>query len=354
MIDRRTALTGIGTAATLGLGSRGMAAPAGQAPTRQTGPRPAKPQRLRQGETIGLVAPAGFVADRFGIDELGATVRAMGLVPKFAPNLLERHGYLAGTDEVRASALNAMFRDRQVRAIFAVRGGWGCERILPMLDFRPLSEDPRLVIGSSDITALLLAVAARTGCPSVHGPNVASSWNSAAWDAFRKLVFDADMPAYSTGGGAEDRLVPRASRIRTFHPGTARGRLLGGNLSVLSALVGTPWLPDFTGAILFLEETNEAEYRIDRMLSQLALSGILGKAAGVIFGQCTNCANPGEPYGNFTVFEVLEHHLGSLGVPAFQGAQIGHIPGQISIPVGIEAEIDANTGTIRVLEPVVS
>ena len=352
MIDRRTALAGMGTgvvtAATLA--GQSLAAPFVRALR-----KPGKPQRLRPGDTVGLVAPAGFVADHFGIDELDATVRAMGLVPKFAPNLLERHGYLAGTDESRAAALNAMFRERQVRAIFAVRGGWGCERILPLLDFRPLAEDPRLLIGSSDITALHLAIAARTGCPSVHGPNLASAWNAAAWDAFRRLVFDAEMPTYTVGGGAaEDRLVPRASRIRTFHPGTARGRMLGGNLSVLSAMVGTAWLPDFTGAILFLEETNEAEYRIDRMLSQLALSGILGKVAGVVFGQCTNCTNPGEPYGNFTVFEVLEHHLGSLGVPAFQGAQIGHIPGQVSIPVGIGAEIDASTGTIRILEAVVS
>lgn len=349
MIDRRTALTGISTATALGLAGSGMAAPSGQT-LRKGG----KPPRLRPGDTIGLVAPAGFVADRFGIDELEATVRAMGLVPKFAPNLLERHGYLAGTDEARASALNAMFRDSQVRAFFAVRGGWGCERILPMLDFRPLAADPRLLIGSSDITALHLAITARTGCPGVHGPNLANSWNSAAWNAFRRLVFDAEMPTYTVGGSAEDRLVPRAARIRTFRPGMARGRLLGGNLSVLSAMVGTPWLPDFTGAILFLEETNEAEYRIDRMLTQLALSGIFGKVTGMVFGQCTNCANPGEPYGNFTVFEVLEHHLGKLGVPAFQGAQIGHIPGQISIPVGIEAEIDASTGTIRILEPVVS
>ncbi len=344
---------GVATAATPRLAGLSHAAP-----FVQNGGKPGKPQRLRPGDTVGLVAPAGFVADHFGIDELDATVRAMGLLPKFAPNLLERHGYLAGTDESRAAALNAMFGDRQVRAFFAVRGGWGSERILPLLDFRPLAADPRLLIGSSDITALHLAIAARTGCPSVHGPNLATSWNGAAWDALRKLVFDAELPTYAVGGigggGAEDRLVPRASRIRTFRPGKARGRLLGGNLSVLSAMVGTPWLPDFTGAILFLEETNEAEYRIDRMLSQLALSGILGKVAGVVFGQCTNCANPGEPYGNFTVFEVLEHHLGKLGIPAFQGAQIGHIPGQISIPVGIEAEIDASTGTIRILEAVVS
>ena len=324
---------------------------AGQTPAAAR--RLSKPQRLSPGDTVGLVAPAGFVADRFGIDELDATVRAMGLVPRLAPNLLERHGYLAGTDESRAKALNAMFRDREVRAIFAVRGGWGCERILPMLDFRPLMADPRLLIGSSDITALHLAIAARADCPSVHGPNLASSWNTTAWSAFRRLVFDGELPTYTVGVAVEDRLVPRASRIRTFRSGTARGRLLGGNLSVLSALVGTPWLPDFTGAILFLEETNEAEYRIDRMLSQLALSGILGRVAAVVFGQCTNCTNPGPSYSNFTVFEVLEHHLGGLGIPSFQGAAIGHIPGQISLPVGVEAEIDAGKGSIRMLEAVV-
>jgi muramoyltetrapeptide carboxypeptidase len=344
MIDRRTALLGLAAAAPTALAAR--AAP----PPRKL----ARPARLKQGETVGLVAPAGFVADRFGLDELGATVRAMGLVPKFAPNLLERYGYLAGTDESRAAALNAMFRDREVRAIFAVRGGWGSERILPLLDFRPLAADPKLLIGSSDITALHLAIAARTDCPGLHGPNLANSWNALAWDSFRRLVFGAEMPSYAVASAAEDRLVPRAARIRTFRPGIARGRLFGGNLSVLSALVGTPFLPDFTGAILFLEDTNEAEYRIDRMLSQLALSGILGKVAGVIFGQCTNCANPGDGYGNFTIYEVLEQHLGKLGVPAFQGAAIGHIAGQQSMPVGIEAEIDATTGTIRLLEPLVT
>ena len=348
MIDRRTAIAGLGAAATLKVPGRASAA------ARQLN----KPPRLRSGDTVGLIAPAGFVADRFGIDEIGETVRAMGLVPKFAPNLLERHGYLAGTDEHRAAALNAMFADPQVRAIFAVRGGWGSERILPLLDYAMIARNPKLLIGSSDVTALHLALAARTAMPSIHGPNLVSSWNAAAWDAFRKLVFEGDLPTYQQltmfappQTGTESR---RNLAIRTFGPGTARGRLIGGNLSVLSALAGTPYLPDFTGAILFLEETNEAEYRIDRMLSQLALSGILGKAAGVVFGQCTNCTNPGASYGNFTVYEVLEHYFGNLGVPAFQGAQIGHIAGQISLPVGIAAEIDASVGTIRILEPVVS
>jgi muramoyltetrapeptide carboxypeptidase len=162
------------------------------------------------------------------------------------------------------------------------------------------------------------------------------------------------MPTYSLSPYAGANLAGREKPVKTFHGGKARGRLLGGNLSVLSALVGTPWLPDFTGAILFLEETNESEYRIDRMLTQLALAGVLDKVAGVVFGQCTHCENPDGGYSNFTVYEVLDRAFAALGVPAFQGAMIGHIAAQVSIPVGVMAEIDADAGTIRLLEPAVS
>lgn len=344
MTTRRTALAGMGAMAAAFL--------AGAAPR---APRKViRPPRLRPGDVVGLAAPAGFVADRFGIEELVSTIRAMGLEPRLAPNLLERQGYLAGTDQSRAAALNAMFRDPALRAIFAVRGGWGSQRLLPLLDFAALAAHPKLLVGSSDVTSLHLAIAARTALPSVHAPNVASSWPAAAWESFRRLVFDAATPSYGLAASAEDRLVPRAGRIRTFRPGVARGPLLGGNLSVLAALAGTPYLPDFTGAILFLEDTNEAEYRIDRLMSQLALSGILAKCAGVAFGQCTNCTNPGDNFGNFTYLEVLDQHLAPLGVPAFQGALIGHIANQVSIPVGIPAEIDASAGTIRILEPIVT
>ena len=278
----------------------------------------------------------------------------MGLVPKPAANLLSRHGYLAGTDTARAAALQAMFADDDVRAIFAVRGGWGCQRLLPHLDFKTIRANPKLLVGSSDITALHLAIAAKANYPSIHGPNLAHSWPRSAWQDFRALAFDSAKPVYEPAPESRGRLAQRTGRIRTFRPGIARGRLLGGNLSVLSAMVGTPYLPDFTGAILFLEDTNEAEYRIDRMLAQLAQSGLLGKVSGVVFGQCTNCRNPGSPYGNFTIYEVLEHHLAPLGVPAFQGAQIGHVSNQQSIPVGVKAEIDAAAGTIRMLETAVA
>lgn len=318
------------------------------------GAAPVRPPHLRAGDTVGLVAPAGFVGDQFGIERLAETVRAMGLVPKFAPNLLYRHGYLAGSDRVRAAGIQAMFADPDVRAVMAVRGGWGSQRLLPHLDFEAIAQSPKLLIGSSDITALHLALYQRTGMVSLHGPNAAHSWPHVAWDAFRAIAFEGGQPTYEIPADPTLRLAPRNWQLRTFRPGTARGPLLGGNLSVLSALVGTGWLPDFTGAILFLEETNEAEYRIDRMLTQLAQGGVLEKVAGVVFGQCTNCANPGSPYGNFTVFEVLEQHLAPLGVPAFQGASFGHISANLSLPVGIAAEIDADEGTIRLLEPAVT
>lgn len=312
------------------------------------------PPRLREGDTVGLVCPAGFVGDRFGLQEVEETVRAMGLVPKAAQHLLSRHGYLAGTDEQRAGDLMAMFADDSVRAIFAVRGGWGCQRLLPLLDFEAIARKPKLLVGSSDVTALHLALAARTGMPSIHAPNAAHSWPLSAWRQFRSLAFDGGTPTMSVEPDGAARLARRGGRVRTFGGGKARGRLLGGNLSVLSAMVGTPYLPDFTGAILFLEDTNEAEYRIDRMLTQLGQAGVLGAVAGVIFGQCTNCSNPGTSYGNFTVYEVMDQHFARLGVPAFQGVQFGHVSDTISLPVGVTAEIDADAGSIRLLEPAVA
>jgi muramoyltetrapeptide carboxypeptidase len=282
------------------------------------------------------------------------SIVAMGLVPKAAPHLAARWGYLAGKNEERAADLNAMFADHTVRAIFAVRGGWGSARILPHLDWKTIRANPKLLIGFSDITALHMAIAARAGFTTIHGPNAASSWGALSWDSFRAVAFDGQTPTYASPGGTEDRLAQRAGRVRTFRAGKASGPLLGGNLTVLTALMGTPYLPDFSGAILFIEDVDEAEYRIDRMLTQLALSGILGKAAGVVFGQCTDCRARGPSYGGFTLSQVLEQHLAPLGVPAFQGALFGHIPNQFSLPVGGRAEIDAEAGTIRLLEPAVA
>ncbi|MEJ5975090.1 LD-carboxypeptidase [Novosphingobium sp. PS1R-30] len=345
MLDRRTALAALSAAAVSSSTGIPAAAPA---------PLTRKPPRLRPGDTVGLIEPAGFTVDRFDLEAILDTVRAMGLVPKPAPHVMKRYGYLAGTDQERADDVDAMFADRDVRAIFAVRGGWGSARTLPYLDFDTIRANPKLLVGFSDVTALHLALAAKTGCPSIHGPTLSSSWGALSWDSFKRLAFDAETPTWRMPGGGEDRLVPRRGRVRTFGSGKASGRLLGGNLAVLAAMVGTPYMPDMTGAILFLEEVDEAEYRIDRMMTQLALSGLLGKVAGVVFGQCTNCGTDDSPGIGFSLSEILDNHLKPLGVPAFQGAPFGHVANQVSLPVGIRAEIDADAGTIRILEAVVT
>jgi muramoyltetrapeptide carboxypeptidase len=347
--DRRSFLHGLAAAgAAAALPARAALAAHAAAPAAR------KPPRLRAGDTVGLVEPAGFTHDAYDLADVKATIAGMGLVPKVAPHVAARYGYLAGSDADRAADVNAMFADDSVRAIFAIRGGWGCARILPLLDYALIRAHPKLLVGFSDITALHMALAAKAGFTTIHGPVAASSWGKLSWDSFRSLAFEGGTPLYRAPDLPEDRLAPRGGRTRTFRAGKATGRLLGGNLTVLSALVGTPYLPDFTGAILFIEDTNEAEYRIDRMLTQLTLAGILGRVAGVVFGQCTDCVADGPSYGGFTLSEVLQQHLAPLGVPAFQGALFGHVPNQYSLPEGCRAEIDAGAGTIRLLEPAIA
>lgn len=315
---------------------------------------PRRPPRLRPGDTVGLIQPAGFAADLAGPQTAIETIRAMGLVPKLGQHVYDRHGYLAGTDQARASDINAMFADPAVRAIFASRGGWGSARALPYLDWDLISANPKLLIGFSDITALHLAIAARGGFPTIHAPNAGNNWGPLSSETFRLLAFDAALPFYRNPGAGDSSAAIGSGSIETLRPGKAQGRLIGGNLTVLSTLMGTPYLPGFDGAILFLEDVDEAVYRVDRMLTQLALGGVLRRVAGVVFGQCARCATPGEPGGAFTLSDVLARHLRPLGVPAFSGAMIGHVANQFSLPVGVRAEIDADAGTIRILDPVVA
>jgi muramoyltetrapeptide carboxypeptidase len=313
-----------------------------------------KPARLRPGDVVGLIQPAYPLEDPFDIRFVQEAIRAMGLVPKLGQSVGQRFGYLAGEDKARAADVNAMFADDGVKAVFAVRGGWGCARILPHLDWKTIAANPKLLIGYSDITALHMAIAARAGFATIHGPGAASDWGAKSWDSFRALAFEGAMPTYRNPVIAEDRLALREWRTRAIRGGRASGRLLGGNLTVLTALLGSPYLPDFSGAILFLEDVDEAEYRVDRMLTSLSLAGVLSKVSGIVFGQCTDCKAKGGAYGGFTLSQVLEQHLAPLGVPVFEGAFFGHIRDQFSLPQGVRAEIDADAGTIRLLEPAVA
>jgi muramoyltetrapeptide carboxypeptidase len=312
-----------------------------------------KPARLVPGQVVGLVNPAGATYLRQDVEYVKDSLAALGLNCVEGKHLLDRYGYLAGTDEARADDVNALFRDDAINAIMAVRGGWGCARILPLLDYAAIRKNPKILCGYSDITALLVAIHARTGLVTFHGPDGISTWDAFSVEIFKRVLFSGEMLTMQNPKAPGDNLAPSKDRIETITPGIARGPLIGGNLSVLAGIVGSSYLPSWEGAILFLEDVGEEIYRVDRMLTQLRLAGILDRLGGFIFGKCSDCT-PGEGYGSLTLPEVLSDHVASLKIPAWSGAMIGHIESKFTLPIGLMVEIDAAAGTIHLLEPAVA
>lgn len=343
-MTRRTLLQGAGSAAILSF--------MGAGDQRKDVTRK-KPARLKPGDTVGLVNPAGATFVRSDIDVVEESLAALGLKTVRAAHLLDRYGYLAGPDAARADDITTMFRDDGVDGIVAVRGGWGCNRILPLLDYDLIAGHPKVLMGYSDITSLLVALYARAGLVTFHGPVGTSTWNSFSVNHVKALLFDGVAETLCNPTDKGDNLAPTRDRVVTIHGGKARGRLVGGNLSVLSSMIGSSFLPPWEETILFLEETDEPVYRIDRMLTQLNLAGVLSAIKGFVFGKCTNCT-PGEGYGSLTFEDVLADHIAPLGIPAWYGAMIGHIEDKFTIPVGVTAEIDADAGCIHLLEPAVA
>jgi len=314
-----------------------------------------RPARLKAGDTVGLVAPANATFNTVDLDIARESLEALGLKVRVGDHLRDRHGYLAGQDQDRAADINGFFRDRSVAAVLPIRGGWGSARLLPLLDYDAIAANPKIVLGFSDVTALLVGLHARTGLVTFHGPNGMGRWDAFSLDFVKRVLFGAEAVTFEPRPRSNDRnvLVPTEGRIRTITPGTARGRLIGGNLTVLSAIAGSQYLPEWDDVILFLEDVREDIYRVDRMLTTLKLSGILDRIKGFVFGTCDQCG-PGEGFGALTFEELWADHIAPLGIPAWAGATIGHGMPQWTLPVGTQAEIDAAAGTIRMLEPAVS
>ena len=309
------------------------------------------PVPIAKGDTIGLVSPSSATDDSFNLQLAREAMEAFGFKVKTGAHYDARRGHLAGTDAERAGDLNAMFADRAVKAIICTRGGSGAARLLQLLDYDVIRRNPKVLLGYSDITALHSAIHAKTGLVTFHGQIGSGSWNKFNVEQFQRVLLDRELVEYRNKIELGDELVPRQNRTITIRGGKARGELVGGNLTVLTALAGSPYLPDFDGKILFLEDVSEAPYRVDRMFSTLKLMGALDKVAGVIFGECTDC-KPGDGYGSLTLEQILDDYILPLKVPAYRGAMIGHIREQFIVPVGGEVELDADAGTFRLLEPV--
>jgi muramoyltetrapeptide carboxypeptidase len=310
-----------------------------------------KPPRLKLGDTVGLINPASPI-DPKDIEQVKQTLAGLGLKVKLGAHILDRYGYLAGTDANRAADVNAMFADSSVQAILTLRGGWGCNRILPLLNYDRYRTSPKILMGYSDITALLLAIYARSGIVTFHGPVGTSTWNSFTVDYLKRILFNGEAVTLQNPHTNSSNLTITSARVQTITPGKVRGKLIGGNLSVLTAMVGSNYLPSWQKTILFVEEIGEDPYRIDRMLTQLKLAEILPQIAGFVFGQCTDCV-PKDQEDSLTLAQVLKDHIHPLGVPAWYGSMIGHIKDKFTVPIGVDVEIDANQGTIKLLEPAV-
>jgi muramoyltetrapeptide carboxypeptidase len=304
-----------------------------------------------------MVAPSAAPNEperiRFAID----TVESLGFKVKPGAHLFDREGYLAGSDAARADDLNAMFADDGVDAIWCVRGGYGASRILPALDYALMQRKPKALIGYSDITALHVAIHRHAGLVTFHGPVAFRAFTPYSLGELKRVLWTGETPVRLGGPPPFERAEGRVdweNRVATLVPGTARGRLLGGNLCLMSHLCGTPYFPDLRGAILFLEDVEEAYYRIDRMLTQLWLSGALAGVAGVAFGKFTNCNSSPFFLQNRPLDDILAERCRALGVPAVSGIMVGHIEDQTTLPVGCLAELDADAGALTLLEPGVS
>jgi muramoyltetrapeptide carboxypeptidase len=301
-----------------------------------------KPRRLVPGMTIGVAAPSSPPDEpetfRFGLE----VVESLGFKVKAAPHLFDRSGYLAGDDAARARDLNELFADESVDAVFCLRGGYGASRLLPLLDYDLIRSNPKVILGYSDITSLLLGIHRKTGLVTFHGPMATRGYSPYSLAELKKLLFNPEAPVPLAAPPPFERAegrVEKENRIIRFSPGRARGPLFGGNLTLVAHLVGTPYL-------------DEPLYSIDRMLTNLWLSGWLDRVAGVVFGKFTN-VKVSEYRQDRTLEDVLGERMRALGIPCISGLMIGHVDDHATLPLGCQAELDADAGTLTLLEPAV-
>ena len=313
-----------------------------------------KPPRLRDGDLVGLIGPSG-VADDALLQRCVTNLESFGLRVKPGKHLRAAWGGYAGTIGQRVEDLHAMFADREVRAVWVARGGSGAGALLPHLDYELVRRNAKIFVGYSDLTALHLAFLARAGLVSFHGPVSSSRFSDFSATFLRTVLME--------GGAGRELLVAEANEAEAvepgqppfaaIRPGVATGALVGGNLSVVASLVGTPYMPATRGGLVFLEDVGEAPYRIDRMLTQLAQAGITRHAAGVALGVFRKCVPPdNEP--SLSLAEVVRTQMEALPGPSAYGLSIGHIPRQVTLPLGIRARFDAGARTITLLEPAVA
>lgn len=301
---------------------------------------PLVPPPLGPGARVALVAPAGPLTTPDDLPRALANARALGWDPVVGASAEARAAYFAGDDAARLADLNAALRDDAVDGIWCLRGGYGAMRLLPGIDWAALARRPKALVGYSDITALHAAAAARVpGLVTFHGPTARARLTDFSRASLVRAVADGGDPCAASPPGDAPARILRAGR--------AEGWLAGGNLALLAALSGTPWLPSLQGAILVLEDVHEATYRIDRMLRTLLLAGALDGCAALVAGRFTDCPEQADADGRRTLADVIGEIGDALGVPTVLGVPVGHVDDQWTLPLGARATLTADDGAVR-------
>ncbi len=301
-----------------------------------------KPKKLTKGDTIGVITPGSGLKDG-QFEKIIENIEAIGLKPKYTSNLKRHNGFLAAKDEDRLSDIHSMFSDDEVAGIICGRGGYGSARILDKIDYDLIRANPKPFIGFSDVTALLSAFSLKSGLVGFHGPVASQEFTDYTKENLKAVLMEG---MANVGFG-------KTSEYYTITSGRVSGILAGGNLSIICSLEGTPYALDFTDKIVFIEEIKESPYRIDRMLTQLLLSGKLAKAKGIVFGDFYDCDVVDKP-GVYNLKDVLTERVSSLNMPIAYGFKIGHVPDNSTIPYGIRATLDTTTnGTLTLDEKAV-
>jgi muramoyltetrapeptide carboxypeptidase len=317
-------------------------------------PPPRKPRRLRLGDTVALIAPAGALDDA-GIERRVRNLESLGLKVKVAENLRARHGSFAGTAAQRVSDLHDAFLDRDVKAIWAARGGAGAAQLLAHLNYRLIAAHPKILVGFSDITALHAALLKHANLVTFHGPTAGSTLTDYTSRHLMEtlMIPTRGRPIEMSESNRVEALSNPEFALRVLRAGVATGPLLGGNLSVFSALTGSPHQPSLRGALAFFEEVNEEPYRLDRLFTQLRQGAQLDRAQGVMLGVFRRCSpKPGDT--SLSLGETVHEHFGMRRAPAVYGFSIGHIANQFTLPVGTMARLDTAEQTLTRLESAVT
>lgn len=311
-----------------------------------------KPKALRPGDTVGLITPSTYVSNPDTLQLARLTVEHLGLKPKFSANVGKRTGYLAGSIEQRVADLHWAFSDPEVKAVFCTRGGYGSAMLLDRIDFGLIRRNPKIFLGYSDITALHLGIHQKAGLVTLHGPSPLSGLPDYTLDHLKRALFEA-RPLGTLANPPEERPIRPKHMTRTLRPGTARGPITGGNLTLIATTMGTPFEIQTEGKILFLEDVGEQPYSMDRMLTQLRLAGKFKGIRGLIIGECADCGpREFQPSfeSTFSLPEVLDNILGSLEAPIVSGMTIGHTSDQLTLPLGVMATLDSARATLTIEE----